>query len=39
MENGHGVVVEILPPAGRQLLEDFLRAFIPRPPKVTSQTV
>src|SRR3974390_665162 len=39
MQDGHGVMVEILPASWRQFLEDFLRSFVPGPPKIPRDPV
>ncbi len=38
-QDGHGIVVEILPAARRKLLEDFLGALVPSPPEVAGEPV
>ena len=38
-QDGHGVVVKILPATRREFLEDFLRALIPGPPQVAGEPV
>lgn len=39
VQHGHGIVVKVLPAAGRQFLEDFLRFLVPGPPKVPREAV
>jgi hypothetical protein len=39
MQDRHGVVVEVLPPPGRKLLENLLRLLVPCPPEVPGESM
>jgi hypothetical protein len=39
VENGHRIVVEVLPRARGEFLENFLCPLVPSPPKVSGQLV
>src|SRR6185503_21025500 len=39
MQNGHRIVIEVLPAAWGKFLKDFLGFLVPRPPEVARQAV
>jgi hypothetical protein len=39
MQDGNGIMIKILPAAGREVQKDFLGALVPGPPDIVGQTV